>query len=232
MGIDSDQLSCPDKIRANAWQYVQGFTKEHERAVMNMYNNRPPSVPNIDANQDVTCGIGFRLATIEDVWRPEIRCMFYDPVTNSPATKEQLEADWRQAANLARDGNLAEYSQLCHMRMYPEMVDQHMAEVLKQKLGDLLRFYPRVFGDINKFPAAAQAFCMSFAYGRIPIDFPMMRAAIQLQDWKGAAAECHVVGLSTRKDEAHKNLLIFAQMIVDQGGNYDSVPSNYYPADH
>jgi hypothetical protein len=224
-------LSCPEKIRVTAWQYLQGFTKEHECPVMNMYNNRPPDEPNIGANQDVTCGIGFRLATIEDVWRPEIRCMFYDPATNSPATKEQLEADWVQAANLARDCNLEEYSKVCRTRMHPEMVDQYMSQMLKQKLADLLKFYPKVFGNINQFPAAAQVFCISFAYAHMPIDFPMMRAAIQLQDWKGAAAECHVVGLSARKDEAHKNLLLFAQRIVDQRGNYDSVPVNYYPAD-
>ncbi|HYM75016.1 MAG TPA: hypothetical protein VE377_03475 [Candidatus Dormibacteraeota bacterium] len=223
-------VSCPDKIRQSAWVYVQGFTKEHEACVLNMYNNRTPDKPNIDKNQDVTCGIGFQI-TRTSVLSSAIRRMFYDPATNAAPTDTQLSADWQAAADLARQGNLPEYSKVCHLRMYQQMVYEYMALVLKDKLGNLLKMWPAVFGNIDQFPAAAQAFCMSFAYGRLPIDFPKMRAAIQVQDWKGTADQCHVHGMSAKKNLAHKNLLLFAQSVVDDKKNYDSVPANYYPAD-
>jgi hypothetical protein len=66
------------------------------------------------------------------------------------------------------------------------------------------------FKDFKDFPAAAQVFGLSFAYGRIPLDFPKMRESIRNQRWSEAADRCHVRGMSPIKDQAHRQLLLFA----------------------
>jgi hypothetical protein len=212
-------------MRESAWRYVLDFTKKHEGAVFHMYNNRTAS----QTAQDVTCGIGFRIDPRAVVTQGWVKAMFYDPLTGPPSDA-QLFADWDAAAALARTGNnLAEYAKVCRLRMYPQRVYEQMALILRdQKLPALLT-HPscrEAFKNFENFPAAAQVFALSFAYGRIPIDFPMMRASIAAERWREASDRCHVHGMSETKNTAHRQLLLFAQEVVSHERDFDSLPTD------
>ncbi len=214
-------VTKPDIMRQSAWDYLLAFTIRHEGAVLHMYNNRATE----KAKQDVTCGIGVLLATADVAVRADIMNMFYDPATQAAPTPQQMRADWDAASKLLRTAhNLAQYGVVCHMRMYPDRVNDKMALILRdQKLPALLKLND--YSGFKDMPAAAQAFCLSFAYGRIPLDFPKMNACIAARDWKGAAAQCHMNGASERKNKAHANLLLFAQKVVDQKLSFDTMPA-------
>ena len=217
-------VSAPPNMRESAWRYLLQFTKKHEGAVFNMYNNRNPG----STIQDVTCGVGFRLDPRSAATAGWVKFMFFDPATNRAPTDAQMLADWDAAANLARTANnLLQYAIICRLRMYPDRVYDQMALILRdQKLPALLQSFPSEFGNFANFPASAQVFCVSFAYGRIPFDFPKMRAAIRDGRWADAAKECHLKGCSESKNQAHSQLLLLAQQVVDRGMDYDTLPPN------
>ena len=187
-----------------------------------MYNNRKPGA----TKQDVTCGIGFLVASRDVAIQPWVKNMFFDPATKGTPTDLQMQADWDAAANLARTGNnLLQYAIVCRMRMYPDRVYNQMAVILKdQKLAALLKNYPTDFGGFSNFPASAQVFSVSFAYGHMPGDFPKMRAAIREGRWADASKECHLNGCSELKNSAHAQLLLQAQQVVDQHLDLNTLP--------
>jgi hypothetical protein len=207
-GPVAGNVSRPAEMRESAWRYLLQFTKKHEGAVFHMYNNRTAS----QTKQDVTCGIGFLIDPRSAATQAWLKAMFYDPATKLPPTDTQMLADWDAAAALARTGkNLPEYGKVCLLRMYPDRVYERMALILRdQKLPALLSLCRDDFKDFKDFPAAAQVFGLSFAYGRIPLDFPKMRESIRNQRWSEAADRCHVRGMSPIKDQAHRQLLLFA----------------------
>jgi len=212
----------PSNMRPAAWDYLLRFTEHHEGMVKHIYNNRPAS----STKQDVTCGIGFLLSPREVVTQKWVKAMFYDPNTNQTPSDEQLLADWDAAANLARTAtNLGEYGNVCKMRMYPEKIRERMALILRdQKLPALLKSFPEDFKDFANYPAAAQVFCVSFAYGRLPFDFPHLRTSIRDGRWADAAEQCNLRGASPLKNKAHKELLRTAQQVVDQQLDPDTLP--------
>jgi hypothetical protein len=175
----------------------------------------------------VTCGIGFLIDPRAAATQDRVKAMFFDPATNQTPTDDQMLADW-DATALSRTGNnLAQYAQVCSMRMYPNRVSERMALILRdQKVPALLNHLVcrDDFQDFANFPAAAQVFSLSFAYGRIPIDFPNMRAFIRAGRWADTATRCHVNGMSESKTAAHRQLLLFAQDTVDQGRDFDELP--------
>src|SRR6516162_621327 len=201
----------PDRMRESAWRYLLEFTKKHEGAVLYMYNNRTASM----TDQDVTCGIGFRIDKRSDATQSWLKIMFFDKNTGAPATDAQMLADWDAAAGLSRtSNNLKQYGEICQLRMRPELVYRQMALILRdRKLPALLSSFPQDFGNFENYPAAAQTFCLSFAYGRIPFDFPQLRASVRAERWADAAEQCHLRGASEAKNKAHKQLLIFAQKV-------------------
>lgn len=212
----------PSNMRPAAWQYLLQFTKKHEGAVFHMYNNRPAS----SSRQDVTCGIGFRLDPREVVTQYWVKTMFYNPDTKQTPSDDQMLADWDAAAALPRTGtNLKQYADVCHLRMWPDKVYDRMAVILRdQKLPALLKSFPEDFRDFANYPAAAQVFCVSFAYGRLPFDFPKLRAAIRENNFAAAAKQCRLRGASELKNRAHAELLLTAQKVVDQRLDPDTLP--------
>jgi hypothetical protein len=213
----------PSNMRPAAWSYLLAFTKKHEGAVFHMYNNRPAN----SQVQDVTCGVGFLLSPRGVVTQPWVKNMFFDPATNQAPSDDQMFADWDAAAALARTANnLGQYAVVCLMRMHPDRVYNQLAVILRdQKLPALLSTFPDDFRNFSSFPSAAQVFCVSFAYGRIPIDFPRLRAAIRDGRWADAAKECHLHGASELKNQAHAQLLMLAQRVVDQNLDPDTLPA-------
>jgi hypothetical protein len=214
-------VSKPEGMRQSAWDYLLAFTVRHEGAVLHMYNNRATET----AKQDVTCGIGVLLESRDVAARGDVMSMFYDPATGGAPTSDQMRADWDAASKLLRTSkNLAEYGVVCHMRMNPQRVNDRMATILRdQKLPALLRI--KEYAGFKDMPGAAQAFCLSFAYGRIPFDFPKMNACVGAGDWKGASGQCRLRGGSEAKNRAHANLLLFAQRVVDSSLNFDTMPA-------
>lgn len=212
----------PSNMRPAAWQYLLQFTEKHEGMVLHMYNNRPAN----STKQDVTCGIGFLLSPREVVTQRWVKDMFYDPATKQAPTDAQLLADWDAAADLARTAtNLSEYEKVCKLCMHREKVRERMAQILRdQKLPALLHSFPDDFKDFANYPAAAQVFCVSFAYGRLPFDFPHLRAAIRDGRWAEAAEQCNLRGASPLKNKAHKELLLTAQQVVDNQLDLDTLP--------
>lgn len=108
--------------------------------------------------------------------------------------------------------------------MKQDRVFDKMALILRdQKLPALLKFSG--FSNFENFPAAAQVFSLSFAYGLMPTIFPKMCAAIGKADWRGAAAECKVTNMAELKNIGHRDLLLFAQKVADESSDYNVVPT-------
>jgi hypothetical protein len=227
----------PDEMLQSAWTYLLQFTIKHEGAVPHFYNNRKTWDPK--EKDDVTCGIGWMLAGPDvATQRPEL---FYDPATNAPPTPDQLRGDWHEAQKMLRTGsNLSHivpphapasvlcYDDVCKMRMTTKAMQQRMAEILKiDKLRGLLKEGPwsKYYQDFEKYPAPAQVFALSFAYGRLPLDFPKMNAYMRDWEFAKAATECHVDRQSEAKYRGHVALLTFAQEIKDKNLKYDLVPA-------
>jgi len=213
------------------WQYLLRFTTHHEYPVYNMYNTRGPEDP------DVTCGIGHAISSPAEARK--LTKLFIDKDTKLPAKPEQLEQDWNAACNLRRTRtNLGDYAIICQLTMPRQAVIDDMAEGLSTRLHTLRTFVNSKddFADFPNFPAAARIFSASFAYGHIPgvidkrkgkkhvPDYPAMRVAIRAGDWATAARECAIGGVSPRKNEAHKQLLLFAQQLKDSGGDPNTLP--------
>lgn len=219
--LPETRISRPSVMRETAWRYLLEFTKKHEYPVFHMYNNRREA----SAAQDVTCGIGFLLENRTTATREDFKLMFYDPATGEIPSNDQLMADWDAAANLTRTNtNISQYANVCKLRMKQDRVFDKMALILRdQKLPALLKFSG--FSNFESFPAAAQVFSLSFAYGLMPRLFPKMCAAIEKEDWRGAAMECKVTNMAELKNIGHRNLLLFAQKVVDEGLDYNIVPS-------
>jgi hypothetical protein len=224
--VPASDVSRPPKMRELAWRYLLAFTRNHEGAVFHMYNNRVAS----SSKQDVTCGVGFLIDPRSAATQHWLKVMFRDKFTKQPPTDTQMLADWDAAATLARTGNnLSQYKAICQLEMIRERVYEQMALILRdQKLPALLN-HPACgpsYSNFESFPAAAQVFSLSFAYGRIPIDFPKMNAAVKGGRWAEAADQCRVTGMSEAKNKAHRELLLFAQNVVDRNGNFDELPAN------
>ena len=222
-GPVAQNVTRPANMRESAWRYLLQFTKKHEGAVFNFYNNRKPD----STVQDVTCGIGFRIDPRSEAKKAWVKTMFFDPATNQTPSDDQMLADWDAAANLARTAkNLLQYAIVCRMRMFPDRVYTQMALILRdQKLPALLSNFSKDFGNFPNFPAAAQVFCLSFAYGRLPFDFPHLRDAIRQGLWAEASKQCHLRGCSESKNKAHAQLLLLAQRVVDQNLDFDTLPA-------
>jgi hypothetical protein len=186
---------------------------------------------------DVTCGIGHAIPSAAEARK--LMKLFIDRDTKLPATPDQLEHDWTSARDLRRTrNNLGDYAIVCQLTMPKQGVVDDMAAGLSSRLRTLRTFANcrDDFADFPNFPAAARIFSASFAYGHIPgvidrrpnkphvPDYPAMRAAIRAGDWGTAARQCEIGGISARKNEAHKQLLLFAQQLKDAGKDLNTLP--------
>jgi hypothetical protein len=212
-----------ERMRPAAWSYLLALTSKYEGAVLHMYNNAQTRT----AMTDVTCGVGFRIDPRAGATEASLKGMFFDPATNLPATDQQMLDDWDAAAALLRTGsNLRQYGRVCRLRMSPDKVYARMAQVLNEKTDVLLSTFPSDFSGFVHFPAAAQVFCVSFAYTYLKLSqFPKLRASIRAHKWTDAAAECQLQGLSSDKNDAHRQLLLFAQTVVNRKFDPDTLPN-------
>jgi hypothetical protein len=236
-------VARPDAMRESAWRYLMKFTQKHEGYVPHMYNNRKEE----GAGQDVTCGIGFRIEKRGNATDGVFVNLFYDPNTNDKPTPQQMLYDYDRAAELTRTdkppnltrtpatpSNVICYSDVCKLRMYKDRIYTRMAEIMKtEKLPALINGCRGRFKDFASFPAPAQVFCLSFAYGRMPTGvgkdgFPKMADWCMATEWAKAAGECHVNQQSELKYLGHVRLLQFAQQIKDMNGDYDQVPADIF----
>lgn len=220
----------PPAMRPRAWDFVFKFTKKHEGYVPHMFAGDKIKTP-IGELDDVTCGMGFRLATVTTVTEPWVKKMFYDPKTVPLQTPEdeQLKDDWRAAAKIPREWTAAgmkKYADACKMRMYPAKIYERWGVILRdQKLPTAFHMFREDYKEFEKFPAAAQAMIASFLYGNNSAIFPKMRAAVRAWDFRTAAQNCFMSGMKGTKNEAHKQLLLYAQQIIDEQRNFDELPS-------
>ena len=219
----------PRQMRQVAWDYLLAFTRKHEGAVLNFYNNRGSD----EAKSDVTCGIGFVVEPRSEAVSNWIRPLFYNKATLAPATPDELFADYDAAFRLFRTRtNLPQYANITRLAMYPDRLNDRMGTIFRDiKLPALLGIAD--FADFENMPAAAQTACLSFGYGIIPNPrspnpqhrYPSMRAAIARADWKRAGEECGMTGASPAKNRSHKGLFDFAQEVKDKGLGPDSMPT-------
>lgn len=221
----------PRQMRQAAWDYLLVFTRHHEYAVLNFYNNRASD----KAKSDVTCGIGFVVEPRSEANSNWIRPLFYNRTTMSPATPDELLADYDAAFRLFRTGNnLAQYANITRLAMYPDRMNERMGTIFRElKLPAILGISD--FADFENMPAAAPTACLSFAYGIIPnpknpdprLRYPSMRAAIGRADWRQAGDECGMTGASAGKNRSHKGLFSFAQEVKDKKLPPDTMPRQY-----
>lgn len=192
-----------------------------------MYNNRASET----AKQDVTCGVGFLLAS-RDASLAFID-LFYDKDTLQPATPEQMKADWDTAAGILRtswpNSNLEStptrdgYADRCQLRMYPEKVIARRNEIMAQKLKQALIDCPKI-GGFYGFPAQAQVAVASYCYGFSPTRAPNFCQALSVWDFDEAGKQSYLAGLAKLKLLHHRILFWNAARIVEQRLGLDVLP--------
>lgn len=108
-----------------------------------------------------------------------------------PATPDDCALDWRRVKGtpaLAQKGYRAAAT-VARLRLTPEGVEA----VTWAKLDKMLDHLGRRFPDFEAWPASAQLAVVSLSWACGPgFDFPKCVAALQRQDWAGAAAECQM----------------------------------------
>lgn len=141
---------------------------------------------------------------------------------NTPASPDDCALDWRRVKGrpeLARLGFRAAAS-VAQLRLTPEGVEA----VTWAKLDKMLDVLGRRFPAFGEWPASAQLAVVSLSWACGPaFNFPRCVAALQRQDWAGAAAECQMrtagnPGLIPR-NRANRALLLGAA----QGGDPDAL---------
>lgn len=109
----------------------------------------------------------------------------------SAATQREIAAEWlliKTTTRLAEQGHLAAKS-LARLRLTPAGVERVVLDKLASVEGQLVKRFPA----FAEWPADAQlaTFSMAWACGA-GFRFPKMAAALQAQDFVGAARECHM----------------------------------------
>lgn len=134
----------------------------------------------------VTIAYGCLVATVHEACSlPMVRR------DGAPATPDEIAADWHRIKgrpNLARLGYRAAAT-VAELRLTPEGVEA----VTWAKLDKMLDHLERRFPGFASWPASAQLAVVSLSWACGPgFDFPKCVAALQRQDWAGAAAECQM----------------------------------------
>jgi hypothetical protein len=221
---------APSEMSQQAWDYLLKFTQSHEWPVLHMYNNRSAE----GQDQDVTCGIGFRLESPDHAAKEEIRRMFRNKKTGQPATETEMRQDWEIASKILRTGSNLEstgdgkgYADQCQLVMEEALMWQYMQTVMKRRYETEL---PKdTVWNFASLPWQAQIFALSYNYGRYLTASPKMLAALVNFDFDTAATESWLKGLSPRKLVAHRTLLWNAARIVEQRRDYKELPLGYDP---
>jgi len=132
----------------------------------------------LDTAGHVTVGIGHLVATIDDAIKLRLE----------PAAA--ICADFRRVSQ-AEPGLVAEaYAHLCESRM----ADQDIEELLDRDMQAVLDQIPTKFPKFHTWPDGPQeatfdmAYNVGIGFGR---KFPHLALALQLGDWRAAAAQCH-----------------------------------------
>ncbi len=111
--------------------------------------------------------------------------------SGTPASPDEIAADWRRVKarpDLARSGFRAAAT-VARLRLTPDGVEA----VTWAKLDKMLDLLGRRFPDFAEWPASAQLAVVSLSWACGPaFNFPRCVAALQRQDWAGAAAECQM----------------------------------------
>jgi GH24 family phage-related lysozyme (muramidase) len=152
---------------------------------------------------EVTIGIGHAIEASADALK------LTWSVNGSPASADQIQADWAAVA-AAEIGHLASaYQHLTQCRMADADIDVLIA-------ADLTHFEALLAAKLpnwNTYPEPAQEalFDMAFNLGLGGLmKFPSLLKAVDNGNWTEAAAQCHRKGISDARNQATANLFLQA----------------------
>ena len=209
----------PQGMLPQTFDYVVAFTIAHEGDTPFMYNNWPLKNP----KKDVTVGVGRAIDSEDVAASAEIRAMFTVKATGSPATEQDMRAEFRRVYDLPRtsDNLCADY---CDKS--PLLMDR---DAMLESLRGLLLVYwgqknQANLPAIEEIPAQAQVALMSYNYGSRLAKAPRMCRAVQAGDYETAAKETMVPGWDGQKNEAHYRLMMNAAAILRTGANLNKLP--------
>lgn len=156
------------------------FMKRYEGEIPFMY---------LDIIGLVTVGIG----NLIDPLSTALALPFVHRSSGAPASKEEIEAEWRLIKNtprLKKEGAGAA-GKLCRLKLRSEDIAALVARQAENNEKILKRYFPL----FDKFPADAQLALHSMAWAMgagFPKAWPRFSAAVLQQDWLAASENCKI----------------------------------------
>jgi hypothetical protein len=233
---DPTQVHKPAKMSQTTWDYLIKFTIHHEGVVNHMYHNYPKG----SSYQDISCGVGFLLATKDDVKKQtpskatiDTYLSFFKQTSGIDATEEMFIADWKAAIPIMRvshpqKGEIAEFAAKCVLRMREEKIKPKMAQILVKKLNDEIAGAHLKEVDYWGLPAVAQVGIASIAYGYSLTKMPNFCKALKDKNYEWAATEAQLSNMSAIKNRDHSLLFKDAAYINNERAD-DSAAYTYLP---
>lgn len=166
---------------------------KHEGSEQHMY---------LDGRDNVTVGVGHLCATSAEAARlPFVHASF-----NRPASEGEICFGWAclkyQSPNLSKK-----------IRTYAKLVleQEDVAVLLQSDLIDVLNKTRLMFPDFDGFPAPARQAIVDMVFNLGGLQaFPLLKDAIEHQDWNAAAAQCIRRGIGQQRNLDTQQLFLSA----------------------
>ena len=161
----------------------------------------------LDGNGNVTVGVGFLVPSV--LYATSFP--FYLPGLQMPATAQEITAAYNQVSGM-QEGRLPSfYDYHGALQLQQTWIDSHLQAILDQTVANLQRDYTGFDGFPDSVKMALCDLDYNLGDAKLRNTYPHFDLAIDQQNWKTAAAQCHRNGVS-----ADRNLWCAEQFLAVQ----------------
>jgi GH24 family phage-related lysozyme (muramidase) len=159
-----------------------------------------------DTEGNVTVGVGFLLPSVVEAQklgfarRPSLTSR--PPVHAGPATPAEIKTDFENVDRqpYGKGYGAIYYKQFTKLDLPSDVINRILEAKVEQFLVQVVAQFP----DYNSYPSEACAAIFDMAYnlgvGKLTSLFPSFCSAVNKQDWKTAAGQCHRLGIQESRN--------------------------------
>jgi len=155
------------------------FCRQFEGNICHMYLDS-------DTPGNVTTGNGFLIPSATAA----CTFPFYLPGLHTPATAQEIEAEWKRVKAMQPGHVPAFYANLTALQLRQEDIDSHLLSLLDQSDDELQKDY----SGFETFPDSVKMALLDMDYNlgdsKLRTTYPHFDAAIDRRDWETAATQC------------------------------------------